>query len=164
MTNSSLVLVDRVLEQRNTGNSRRQNRMQTDASTGATAVMFLDVAVEVRLLAEASVALRAAERTLAVVDVAHVTLQVGRYAETPSAVLAAIRLFAGVRAQVSGEVGRARESLAAVAARVSVGVRRRRRRRRCTNTKRCRPAGVVWLTMVRRQTEMVDWRRAGCVE
>ena len=51
-------------------------------------------------------------------DVADVALEVGRDAELSLAVLALVRLFAGVRAKVTRQIGRAREHLAAVAASV----------------------------------------------
>jgi len=59
-------------------------------TSGPGTVVLFEVAVEVRLLSEAALAQSAAERTLAVVDVPHVTLQVRRYAEAPPAVLAPI--------------------------------------------------------------------------
>ena len=87
--------------------------------------MLLDVAVEVRLLAEASLAQRAPERLLLVVYVADVALEVGRDTEAALAVLAPVRLFPGVGTQVPGQVRRAGEDLPAVAARVAVSRFRR---------------------------------------
>ena len=73
--------------------------------------MFANVAVEVGLLAEAAVAEGTFEGAFLVVDVAHVTLEIGGYGEGPLAVLAAVWLLARVRAQVASQVGRARKHL-----------------------------------------------------
>ena len=67
--------------------------------------MLPQVSVEVRLLAEAALAQRAAERALPVVNVADVALEIGRYREGPLAVLAAVWLLARVRSQVASQVG-----------------------------------------------------------
>lgn len=50
--------------------------------------MFLEMSIEVRLLAKAAIAPMASERPLLVVDVADVPLQIGGDGETPLAVLA----------------------------------------------------------------------------
>lgn len=68
-------------------------------------LVLAQVSVEVRLLTEAAVAEGAAEGPLALVDVAHVALQVRRDGERTLAVLATVRLLAGVRAQVTRQVG-----------------------------------------------------------
>lgn len=76
--------------------SRR--RAQTIVHDGRTVgLVFLQMPVQVGLLPEASFAQRTFERFLFVVYVPHVPLQVGRYAERPFAVVALVRLFAGVR-------------------------------------------------------------------
>ncbi len=82
--------------------------------------MFAEVSVQVGLLAKASVAERTAVGLLLVVDVAHVALEVRGDGEGPLAVLAPVRLLARVGAQVSGQVGRSRERLAAVLAAVAL--------------------------------------------
>lgn len=84
--------------------------------------MLLEVAIQVGLLAEAAVTEWTAERTFSVVDVPDVTLKVGRDAETSTTVLAAVRLFTRVGTQMTGEVGRAWERLAAISARVPVSL------------------------------------------
>ena len=78
---------------------------------GVTAVLS-QVSIQVGLLTEAAIAHRTPEGLLLLVDVADVTLQVGRDTEGAFAVLALVRLFARVRAQVARQVGRAREDLA----------------------------------------------------
>ena len=70
------------------------------------------------LLAEAPLAERALVGLLLVVDVADVTLQVGRDGEGALAEVALVRLLPRVRPQVSREVGRPREGLSAVLAAV----------------------------------------------
>lgn len=84
----------------------------------AVGLVLLQVPVQIGLLAEAPFAQRAFERLLLVVYVAHVSLQVGRYAERSFAVVALVRLFTGVRAQVPGQVGAAREHFLTELARV----------------------------------------------
>lgn len=64
--------------------------------------VFLQVSVEVCLLAEAAVAKAALERSLLVVDVAYMSLQVARNAEGTRAEAAFIGLLAGVGSQVAG--------------------------------------------------------------
>ena len=71
------------------------------------------MAVQVRLLSERAPTHAAVEGALLVVNVADVTLQVGRDAEGALAELALVRLLARVRAHVACEVCRAREVLAA---------------------------------------------------
>ena len=102
------------------GDPRRPSVPGRCASDESRTVVLLEVAVEVGLLAEAAVAQRAAERALAVVDVADVALEVGRDAKAAPAVLAPVGLFSGMCAQVAGQVSRARKRLAAVTARVPV--------------------------------------------
>lgn len=84
--------------------------------------MFLEMTVQVGLLAEAAVTQWTAERSLSVVDVSDVTLKVRGDTEAATAVLAAIWLLAGVCTQVTGQVRRARERLAAIPARVPVSL------------------------------------------
>lgn len=88
-------------------------------------LVFPDVTVEVRLLAETAIAERAAEWSLPVVDVADVALEVRRDAETAPTVPTPVRLLTCVRPQVTGQVRRAGKRLAAVEARVPVNRFRR---------------------------------------
>jgi len=91
------------------------------ADSGAVVrLVLLDVPVQVGLLREPPVAQITLEVALLSVYVAHVPLEVGGYAERPFAVRAPVRLFAGVRTHVPGQVGAARENLATVLARVPV--------------------------------------------
>ncbi len=60
------------------------------------------------------------ERFLLVVNIANVSLQVGRDGEGAIAIFAFVRLFPCVSPQVASQVGRAREDLAAELARVAV--------------------------------------------
>ena len=71
------------------------------------------------------------------------SLQVGRDGEGSLAVLALVRLLAGVCAQVAGEVGRAREILAAEFAGVAASVRRALRR--CDSILTGRPESIALL-------------------
>ena len=57
---------------------------------------------------------------LLVVDIADMSLQIGRDGEGAVAVLALVRLLARVRPQMAGQVGRAREDLSAKLARIAV--------------------------------------------
>jgi len=86
-------------------------------------LVLLEMAVEVGLLAETSLAQRARERTLAVVDVADMTLQVRRDAKRTLTVAAAVRLFTRVSSQVTGQVRRPRKHLAAEPTAVAVRMR-----------------------------------------
>jgi len=78
------------------------------------------VPVQIGLLTETAVAQWAPEGFLLVVDVAHVTLQIGRDGKGSVAVLALVRLFARVRAQVARQIGRTREHFAAEFARIAI--------------------------------------------
>ena len=60
------------------------------------------------------------EGFLLVVDIADMSLQIGRDGEGAVAVLALVRLLARVRPQMAGQVGRAREDLSAKLARIAV--------------------------------------------
>jgi len=82
--------------------------------------VLLEVAVQVGLLAEAALAQRTPEGLLFVVNIADVALQVGGDGEGALAVLALVGLLPRVGAQVAGQVGRAREHLAAELAGVAV--------------------------------------------
>lgn len=64
--------------------------------------MLLQMPIEVRLLPETAVAMTTPERSLFIMNVSDVSLQIRRYREGPLAVLAAIGLFACVRPQMSG--------------------------------------------------------------
>ena len=83
-------------------------------------LVLLEVAVQVGLLAEAALAQRTPEGLLFVVNIADVALQVGGDGEGALAVLALVGLLPRVGAQVAGQVGRAREHLAAELAGVAV--------------------------------------------
>lgn len=83
-------------------------------------VVLLQVSVQIGLLPETPFAQGAFERFLLVVNIPHVALQVARDAEAPLAVLALVRLLAGVGAQVSGQVCGSGEHLAAKLARVPI--------------------------------------------
>lgn len=63
--------------------------------------MLLEMSIEIRLLAEASLAQGALEGSLLVVDVPDVTLQIAGYTERSFAVFTLVGLFTGVGAQVS---------------------------------------------------------------
>ena len=76
-------------------------------------LVLLEVSVQVGLLTEAPVAKRTLERLLLVVDVPDVPLEIGRDGEGPLAVLALVRLLAGVRSKVAGQVGRSGKDFAA---------------------------------------------------
>ena len=67
--------------------------------------MLFEVPIEVGLLTEAPLAEGTLEGSFFVVDVPHVALQVAGYAEGTFTVLALVRLFAGVSAQVPRQVG-----------------------------------------------------------
>ncbi len=82
-----IILLVQTLRLGDTGRGRRVDEV------GAFGLMLLEMAVQVGLLPEASVAERTLEGLLFVVDVAHVALQVGRDAEGTLAVLALVRLF-----------------------------------------------------------------------
>lgn len=82
--------------------------------------MLLEMPVEIGLLSEATVAVTTPKRSLLVVDISYVSLQVRRYWERAFAVFTAVRLFARVGAQVAGQVGTAREGFAAVGAGVTI--------------------------------------------
>lgn len=97
------------------GGGRRQTVVHYRRAVG---LVFLQVPVQVGLLAEAPFAQRALERFLLVVDVAHVSLQIGRYAERTFAIVALVRLFARVRAEVASQVGAAREHFLTELARI----------------------------------------------
>lgn len=74
--------------------------------------------VQVGLLAEAPFAQRTLERFLLVMDVAHVPLQIGRYAERTFTIIAFVRLFARMRPKVTGQVGAARKHFLTKLARI----------------------------------------------
>lgn len=64
--------------------------------------VFLEVPIQVGLLAKAPVAESALKRPLLVVDIPDVPLQIGRYAEGSATVAARVGLLARVGPQVSG--------------------------------------------------------------
>ena len=82
--------------------------------------MFLKVSVEVGLLSKTAVTERAPEGLFLVVDVPHVTLEIGGDGETSLAIFTFVGLFSGVRAQVSSEIGGAGKHLPTKLARVLV--------------------------------------------
>lgn len=82
--------------------------------------MFLEVTIKVCLLPEATLAECTLEGTLLVVNVPHMTLEIAGYAEGTFAVLALVRLLAGVRPKMAGKVCGSREHFATELARVSV--------------------------------------------
>jgi len=97
--------------------------------------VLAEVAVEIRLLAETSLADGTLVRLLLVVNVPDVPLEVGGDGEGPLAEVALVRLLAGVGAEVPGQVGGPGKGLAAIFAAVALRLdlrrpRRRRRRRR----------------------------------
>ena len=63
------------------------------------------------------------EGFLFVVDVAHVTLQIGRDGEGSVTVFALVRLLTRVRAQVARQIGRARKDFATEFARIAITAR-----------------------------------------
>lgn len=90
--------------------------------------MFLEVTIKVCLLPEATLAECTLEGTLLVVNVPHMTLEIAGYAEGTFAVLALVRLLAGVRPKMAGKVCGSREHFATELARVSVLVLGARRK------------------------------------
>lgn len=102
----------------------KDSRWATVGARGADgrfgASVFLDVTIEVRLLAKAALAQRAPEGLLLVVNVADVSLEIGRDAEAASTVLTPVWLLPGMRSQVARQISGTREHLAAVATRVPV--------------------------------------------
>lgn len=83
-------------------------------------VVLLQMPVEIGLLTEAPLAQRTFEGFLLIVDVSYVTLQIAGDAETSLAVFTFVRLFTGVRPQMSRQVRRTREHLAAELAGISI--------------------------------------------
>jgi len=83
-------------------------------------VVLLQVPIQVGLLAETPLAQWTLEWLLLIVDVAHVTLQIAGDAEAPFAVFTLVWLLAGVRPQMSCQIRRSGEHLAAEFARISV--------------------------------------------
>ena len=66
--------------------------------------MLFEMSIEIGLLPETSVTEWTAKRTLSVVNITYVSLQVGRDTETALAVLATVWLLTCVSAQVTGQV------------------------------------------------------------
>lgn len=78
-----------------------QALVQTQAQRGSIRFMFLQMSVQVRLLAKAPFTQGAFKRPFLIVNISHVSLQVARYAKGSFAVLALVRLLSSVCPQVA---------------------------------------------------------------
>lgn len=83
-------------------------------------VVLLQVAVQVGLLPEATVAERALEGFLLVVNVTDVALEIGGYTERTIAIFARVRLLPGVRSEMPSQVCRSGKELATEFAGVTI--------------------------------------------
>lgn len=73
--------------------------------------MFPQMSIQIGLLTKGPLAERAAEGLLFVMNISNVALQIGGNWKGPFTKLAAVGLFARVRSQVTGQVGRSRKHL-----------------------------------------------------